>query len=44
MKIIKKGNVYKKASWFKENEEEIFIVACVVVGFFCFVVAMLIRG
>ena len=44
MKIIKKGNVYKKAGWFKENEEEILTVACIVVGFFCFVVAMLIRG
>ena len=44
MKIIKKGNVYKKASWFKENEEEIYIVGCVIVGFLCFVVAVLIRG
>ena len=44
MKIIKKGNVYKKAGWFKEYEYEILIVACTVVGFWCFILAMLIRG
>lgn len=45
MKIIGKGkNVYKRASWFQENEKEILILACIIIGFFCFVVAMLIRG
>lgn len=44
MKIIKKGNVYRKASWFKENEKEIYTLGCIVVGFLCFVVVMLIRG
>lgn len=44
MKIIKKGNVYKKAGWFKENEKEIYTLGCIIVGFLCFVVAMLIRG
>ena len=44
MKIIKKGNVYRKLSWFKENEYEIYLVGCIVVGFLCFVVAVLIRG
>ena len=44
MKIIKKGNVYRKAGWFKENEKEIYIVGCAIVAFFCFVVAILIRG
>lgn len=44
MKIIKKGNVYRKASWFKENEKEIYILGCIIVGFLCFVVAMFIRG
>ena len=44
MKIIKKGNIYKKVSWFKEHEDEILFVGCIIVGFFCFVVAMFIRG
>ena len=44
MKIIQKGNVYKKVGWFKENEKEIYILGCIVVGFLCFVLAMFIRG
>ena len=44
MKIVKKGNVYKKASWFKENEKELYTLGCIIAGFLCFVVAMLIRG
>lgn len=44
MKIIKKGNVYRRAGWWKENEEEIYTLGCVIVGFFCFVLAMFIRG
>ena len=44
MKIIKKGNIYRKACWFKENEKEIYILGCIIVGFLCFVVAMFIRG
>lgn len=44
MKIIKKGNVYRKAGWFKENEKEIYTLGCIIVGFLCFVVTMLIRG
>lgn len=44
MKIIKKGNVYRKAGWFKENEYEIYVIGCVIIGFLCFVVAMFIRG
>lgn len=44
MKIIKKGNVYRKVGWFKENEQDIYIMACVIVGFLCFVLAVLIRG
>jgi hypothetical protein len=44
MKIIKKGDIYKKAGWFKENEERIYIVACAIVAFLCFVLAVLIRG
>lgn len=44
MKIIKKGNIYRKAGWFKEHEEEIYIVGCVIVGFLCFVIVMFIRG
>lgn len=44
MKIIKKGNVYRKATWFDENEFEIYAVGCTIIGFLCFVVAQLIRG
>ena len=44
MKIIKKGNVYKKAGWFKEHECDIYLVACTIIGFFCFVLFCLIRG
>lgn len=44
MKIIKKGNVYRKATWFDENEFEIYAVGCAIIGFLCFVVAQLIRG
>ena len=44
MKIIKKGNIYRKTSWFKENEYEIYFIGCVIVGFLCFVIAMFIRG
>ena len=42
MKIIKKGNVYKKANWFKENEFGIYVFGCIVVGFLCVVLAILI--
>lgn len=44
MKLIKKGNVYKRQSWLKEHEYEILITLCIIVGFFCFVLAMIIRG
>ena len=44
MKIIKKGNVYKKANWFKQNECDLYLFGSVVIGFFCFVFAVLIRG
>ena len=32
MKIIKKGNIYKKANWFQENEQDIYIVLCTIVA------------
>lgn len=44
IKLVKKGNIYKRESWFKQNEKEIYIVLCTIVGFWCFVLAMLIRG
>lgn len=44
MRIIKKGNVYKKATWFKEHEDDIYTISCIIIGFLCFVVAMFIRG
>ena len=44
MKVIKKGNVYKRVNWFKEHEKEIYTFGCVIAGFFCFVAVMFIRG
>ena len=44
MKIIKKGNIYRKANWLDENEYELYLIGCAIVGFFCFVLAMFIRG
>ena len=44
MKIIKKGNVYKRGSWLKEHEKDIYTIGCIIIGFLCFVVAMFIRG
>jgi len=45
MKIIQKGkNLYKKANWFQENEKELYTLGCFIIGFFCFVLAVLIRG
>lgn len=44
MKIIKKGNIYRKANWFDENEYELYVIGCAIVGFFCFVLAVFIRG
>lgn len=44
MKIIKKGNVYRKAGWFKENEKELYIMIAVILGFIDFILLMLIRG
>ena len=42
--FTKKGNVYKKAGWFKEHEYDIYLVGCMIVGFFCLVLFCLIRG
>ena len=44
MKIVRKGNTYKKAGWLKEHEKDIWMVLCALVGFAVFVLAMLIRG
>lgn len=44
MKIIKKGNVYKRGGWFKEHEKEVYVIGCIIVGYLCFVLAVLIRG
>lgn len=44
MKIIQKGNVYRKVDWFKENEKELYTLGCIIVGFLCFILAVLIRG
>lgn len=42
MKIIQKGNTYKKAGWLKEHENEIYIAGCVVLFFCVSVLAILI--
>lgn len=44
MKIIKKGNTYRKASWFKEHEEEVYILGCIILGILCIILPMFIRG
>ena len=44
MKIVRKGNTYRKASWLKEHENDIWIIGCAIVGFAVFVMAVLIRG
>ena len=44
MKIVKKGNTYRKVSWLKEHENDIWIIGCTIMGFAVFVMAMLIRG
>lgn len=42
MKIIKKGNVYKKGNWFKRNADMLFTLLCVILGIFFFIFAYLI--
>lgn len=44
MKVIKKGNIYRKANWFKQNEKEIYIIFCAVLFVIDFILACLIRG
>ena len=44
MKIVRKGNTYRRMSWLKEREKDIWIVLCVIAGFAVFVMAVLIRG
>ena len=44
MKIIQKGNVYRRAGWWKEHELEICECGCIVIGFFCLVLFALILG
>ena len=44
MKIVRKGNTYKKESWLKEHEEDIYIFLITLVAFGIFVLTSLIRG
>lgn len=44
MKIVRKGNTYRKMSWLKEREKDIWLVLCTLVGFAVFVMAMIIKG
>ena len=44
MKIVKKGNVYKKASWFKGHGEEIFMTLSILVGVWLILTTLFIWG
>lgn len=44
MKVIKKGNIYRKANWFKRNEKEIYTILSSILGLIAFILACLIRG
>ena len=41
MKVIRKGNVYRRASWLKEREADILTVLCSLVGLGVFIMTML---
>ena len=43
MKVVRKGNTYKKESWLKEHEEDIYIFLIIMVAFGIFVFTSLIR-
>jgi hypothetical protein len=44
MKVVRKGNTYRKAGWLKEHEYDIWFVLCAILGIAIFIVAMLIKG
>lgn len=44
MKIVKKGNVYKRAVWCKENESNIWKIICLVLFILNLVIIRLIFG
>ena len=41
MKVIQKGNVYRRANWLKEHEEDIYKVLCAIAGEALFIITML---
>ena len=43
MKLIKKGNVYRRVSWLKEHEYEIYSVLCVITGLAVFILAYILH-
>jgi len=44
MKVVRKGNTYKKESWLKEHEEDIYIFLIALLAFGIFILASLIGG
>ena len=44
MKIVRKGNTYKKKSWLKEHEEDIYFCLIALLGLGIFILTQLIRG
>lgn len=37
MRIVKNGNVYRKLSWFEENEKKIYECGIIVLSISCFI-------
>ena len=44
MKIVKKGNVYKKAGWLKEHKSELCIFGCIVLCYAIIIIAFMLWG
>lgn len=42
MKVVKRGNVYKKAGWLKEHEEELLMIGCTFLVYFLLVFTIVI--
>ena len=44
MKIVRKGNTYKKESWLKEHEEDIYFIFITLLGLGIFFLTQFIRS
>lgn len=42
MRIVKEGNVYRKLSWYEENEKQIYEAGIIIVSITCFILFTLI--